>query len=127
MEGGVWRAVCGGRCVEAARMGPGWGGVRWGADLLVLSEAQDGLEHAAVEDLLEKLVRERAPGSWWIMVDHGGSWCTRWRVHLEPNALCLSVMFSLVWESKAGFSTRQLTKTLQVSGRQVSAQAGSEW
>ena len=44
-------------------MGPGWGGVRWGADLLVLSEAQDGLEHAAVEDLLEKLVRERALGA----------------------------------------------------------------
>ena len=57
--------------MEAARMGRGWGGVRWGADLLVLSEAQDGLEHAAVQDLLEKLVRKRAPGSWLIMVDHG--------------------------------------------------------
>ena len=48
------------------------------------------------------------------MVVHGGAW---WRMHLEPNALCLSVMFSLVCESKAGFSTRQLTKTWHVSGR----------
>ena len=32
---------------------------------------------------------------------------------MEPKALCLSVMFSLVCESKAGFSMRQLTKTLR--------------
>ena len=30
---------------------------------------------------------------------------------MEPKALCLSVMFSLVCESKAGFSMRQLMKT----------------
>ena len=67
-------------------------------------------------------------GAWWCMVDHGGCMVVHggcmvvhggawWRMHLEPNALCLSVMFSLVCESKAGFSTRQLTKTWHVSGR----------
>ena len=32
---------------------------------------------------------------------------------LEPKALTLRVMFSLVWESKVGFSMRQLMKTLR--------------
>ena len=31
--------------------------------------------------------------------------------HLEPKAEARRVRVSLVWESKAGFSTRQLTKT----------------
>ena len=32
------------------------------------------------------------------------------RVHFEPNLFCASVMFSLVWESKEGFTMRQLIK-----------------
>ena len=32
------------------------------------------------------------------------------RLHLEPNLFCASVMFSLVWESKEGFTMRQLIK-----------------
>jgi hypothetical protein len=49
--------------------GAWWLGVWRAADLLVLREAQNGLEHSAVQDLLEELVRERAPGSGW---GHGG-------------------------------------------------------
>ena len=33
------------------------------------------------------------------------------KVHLEPKAEGLRVMYSLVWLSKAGFSMRQLTYT----------------
>ena len=35
------------------------------------------------------------------------------KVHLEPKADCLSVMFSFVCESNVGFSIKQLTKTLR--------------
>lgn len=33
------------------------------------------------------------------------------RTHLEPKLLVCRVMFSLVWESKVGFSISALTKT----------------
>lgn len=33
------------------------------------------------------------------------------RAHLDPKLFCCKVMFSLVWESKVGFSTRQLTNS----------------
>lgn len=33
------------------------------------------------------------------------------RGQVEPKLFCCSVMFSLVWESKVGFSTRQLTNS----------------
>ena len=61
--------------------------------LLVLREGEDRLEHAAVEHVLEELVREGALGA---------------------EGRRLSVMYSLVCESKAGFSMRQLTKTLHL-------------
>lgn len=33
------------------------------------------------------------------------------RGQVDPKLFCCSVMFSLVWESKVGFSTRQFTKS----------------